>query len=85
MIEPIKVCELDGRKAEPPGPEVPDDRRDQHGEDHGEARLRADLQDQFHGQQRDDAKATAPVEVKTPRKLKNPDQTTATSGISEWV
>jgi hypothetical protein len=30
-------------------------------------------------------KATAPVENRTPRKLKNPDQTTATGGASEWV
>ena len=30
-------------------------------------------------------KATAPVEVSTPRKLKKPDHTTATLGTSEWV
>ena len=30
-------------------------------------------------------KATAPLEVSTPRKLKQPDQTTANCGGSEWV
>ncbi|MNL76545.1 hypothetical protein D3C87_2025300 [compost metagenome] len=30
-------------------------------------------------------KATTPLESKTPRKLKNPDQTTATIGDKEWV
>ena len=30
-------------------------------------------------------KATAPVENSTPRKLKKPDQTTATGAGSEWV
>jgi hypothetical protein len=30
-------------------------------------------------------KATAPVEVRTPRKLNRPDQTTAISAGSEWV
>ncbi len=30
-------------------------------------------------------KATAPVDVSTPRKLNNPDQTTATFGASECV
>ena len=30
-------------------------------------------------------KATAPVEVSTPRKLNAPDQTTAISAGSEWV
>ena len=30
-------------------------------------------------------KATAPLESRTPRKLKNPDQTTATCAGSEWV
>ncbi|MNT22936.1 hypothetical protein D3C72_1583380 [compost metagenome] len=29
--------------------------------------------------------ATAPLESNTPRKLKNPDQTTATFGGNEWV
>ncbi len=29
--------------------------------------------------------ATAPLESITPRKLKNPDQTTAKPGGSEWV
>ena len=44
-----------GRQAEPPGAEVPDDRRDQQREHHGEAGARADLQDQLDRQQRDDA------------------------------
>ena len=44
-----------GRQAEPPGAEVPDDRGDEQGEDHREAGARADLQDQFHRQQRHDA------------------------------
>ncbi|MNE38990.1 hypothetical protein D3C80_1329130 [compost metagenome] len=30
-------------------------------------------------------KATAPLDSSTPRKLKQPDQTTATDGGSEWV
>jgi hypothetical protein len=30
-------------------------------------------------------KATAPLDSKTPRKLKPPDQTTANSAGSEWV
>ena len=55
MIEPISVCERGRRQAEPPGAEVPDDGGDQQREDHGEAGLRADLQDQFDRQQRDDA------------------------------
>ena len=29
--------------------------------------------------------ATAPVDIKTPRKLKAPDHTTATVGVNEWV
>ena len=44
-----------GRQAEAPGAEVPDDRRDQQREHHREAGVRADLQDQFDRQQRDDA------------------------------
>ena len=44
-----------GGQAEPPGAEIPDDRRDQQREDHGEARAAADLQDQLDRQQRDDA------------------------------
>ncbi len=30
-------------------------------------------------------KATAPVEVRTPSRLKQPDQTTAICGFSAWV
>ena len=55
MIEPISVCDDDAGKPEPPGAEIPDDRRDQQREDHGEAGAAADLQDQLDRQQRDDA------------------------------
>jgi hypothetical protein len=52
MIEPIRVCELD---AGSPNDQVPDDCRDQEGEDHGEAGVAADLQDQLDRKQRNDA------------------------------
>ena len=44
-----------GRQAEPPGAEVPDDRRDQQREHHRVAGAGADLQDEFDRQQRNDA------------------------------
>ena len=44
-----------GRQAESPGSEVPDDGRDQQRKDHRKAGVAADLQDQFDGQERDDA------------------------------
>src|SRR5262245_65887612 len=42
-------------QAEIPGTEIPDDRREQQREYHGEARTSADLQYQLDRQQRDDA------------------------------
>ncbi len=42
-------------QAEIPGTEIPNDRREQQREDHGEARTGADLQYQLDRQQRDDA------------------------------
>ncbi len=39
-----------GRKAEVPGPQIPDDGGDEEREHHGEAGAAADLEDQFHGQ-----------------------------------
>ncbi len=42
------------RQTEPPRAEIPQDRRDQQREHHREAGLAADLEDQFHRQQRDD-------------------------------
>ena len=44
-----------GRQAKRPGAEIPDDRGDQQGEDHGEAGAGADIQDELDRQQRDDA------------------------------
>jgi hypothetical protein len=44
-------------QAEEPGAEVPQDSGDQQREDHRETRAGADLEDQFDGQQRDDAES----------------------------
>ena len=55
MIEPISVCELEDGQAEIPGAEIPDDRRDEQRENHGEAGAAADLQNELDRQQRDDA------------------------------
>ncbi len=56
MIEPIKACDETALGiAEGPGAEVPDDRRQQQGKDHRVAGGAADLQDQLHRQQGDDA------------------------------
>ena len=49
------------RQADRPGAQIPDDRRDQQREDHGIAGAAADLQDQFHRQQGDDAKGDRPA------------------------
>jgi hypothetical protein len=45
MIEPIKSVRA--RETERPGAEIPQDRRDQEREDHGEVGIAADLQDQL--------------------------------------
>src|SRR5580698_8080868 len=46
-----------GGKSEPPGTEIPDDRRNEQGKDHGEAGASADLQNQFHGEKGHDAES----------------------------
>ena len=54
MIEPISVWELELGQPEVPRAQIPDDRRYQQRENHGEARAAAHLQNQLHRQQRDD-------------------------------
>ena len=49
-----------GRQAQIPGAEIPDDRREQQGEDHGEPGPGADIDDQFDRQQGDDAEGHRP-------------------------
>jgi hypothetical protein len=85
MIEPIKVCDEEAGRPSHQVAEVPDDRRDQQGEDHGEAGVRADSQDRFDRQQRDDAEGHGAVEVRTPKKLKKPDHMTANSPAANGV
>jgi hypothetical protein len=69
-------------QAEIPCSQNPDNRGDEQREDHRKSSFAADLQDQFHRQQRDDSEmmlnATKPDETMTPRKFQKPDQTTAT-------
>ena len=43
MMEPMRVWELEAGRPEPPGGEVPEDGRDEEGEDHGEAGAGGDL------------------------------------------
>ena len=85
MIEPIKVCELD---AGSPSHHVP---RFQMIAAINIAKTMANPASEptcmisSTGNKETMPKATAPVENNTPRKLKQPDQTTAIGGASEWV
>ena len=72
-------------QAEVPCAQIPDDRGDEQGEDHGESGLAAHLQNQFDRQQRDDGKRDRPLETITPKKLQKPDHTTAMCGSKECV
>ena len=84
MIEPIIVCELDAGNRRPRS-EVPHDRGDQQREYHREAGAAADLQDQLHRQQRDDAEGNRARDASTPSRLNIPDHTTAKFAGSERV
>ncbi|MCY1431201.1 hypothetical protein D9M71_471640 [compost metagenome] len=85
MIEPINVCEEeDGR----PSHQVP---RFQMIADSNKAKTMAKpaeeptLRISSTGNRAMMPKATAPLDSSTPRKLKKPDQTTATEAGREWV
>ncbi|MND69154.1 hypothetical protein D3C80_606180 [compost metagenome] len=85
MIEPIRVCEEEAGR---PSHQVP---RFQMIADSSRAKTMANpaeeptLSISSTGSRAIMPKATAPLDSSTPRKLKNPDQTTATEAGSEWV
>ncbi|MOA45679.1 hypothetical protein D3C78_1681020 [compost metagenome] len=85
MIEPIRVCEDEAGR---PSHQVP---RFQIMADNSRANTMAKpaeeptLRISSTGSRAMMPKATAPLESNTPRKLKKPDQTTATEAGSEWV
>ena len=53
MMAPDQRVRTGGRQAQIPGAEVPDDGRNQQGEDHRESSARPDIKHQFDGQQRE--------------------------------
>jgi len=84
MIEPIKYANSTPA-VRAPCAEIPNDRRDQHRENHGKPRLGANLHNEFDRQQGTMPKATAPVENNTPRKLKEPTRLRQSAAPAEWV
>jgi hypothetical protein len=60
------------RQAQQPGAEIPDDRGDEQGKDHWEARAGAYLQDQFHRQQGDDAESDGAARKQDAEEIKKP-------------
>ena len=78
MMEPIRVCDEEAGKPSAPGAQVPDDRGEEECEHHRETGVGTDLEDQLDRQQRDDAERDRAADKSTPKKLKKPDQTTAT-------
>ncbi|MNI48215.1 hypothetical protein D3C73_1027710 [compost metagenome] len=61
-----------GRQPEPPGAEVPDNRREQQGVNHGKAIAGTGLQDQLNRQQRNDAERHHSAGKQHAEKIKEP-------------
>ena len=85
MIEPIRVCELEAGRPRYQVPRFQMMAAISSANTMAKPALRADLQDQFDRQQRDDAEGDRARGESTPRKLKKPDHITANSAGSEWV
>ena len=62
--------------------EIPDDRGDQHRENHGESCFGADLKNQFDWQQRNNPKGDSTSREQNSKEIEKPDQTTATGGTA---
>ena len=79
------ACASSMRQAERPRARIPDDRRDQQCEHHGETGTAATWRINSTGKSETMPKATAPDDHSTPNRSNMPDQTTATLAGSERV
>src|ERR1700730_16774463 len=85
MTEPISVCELEAGRPKDQVPRVQMIAAIKSANTMAKPALLPTCRINSTGSSETMPKATAPVEVSTPRKLNMPDQTTAISAGSEWV
>ena len=85
MIEPIRVCELEAGRPSHQVPRFQMIAAISSANTMAKPALLPTCRISSTGSSETMPKATAPVEVSTPRKLNAPDQTTAISAGSEWV
>ena len=85
MIEPISVCELEAGRPSHQVPRFQMMAAISSAKTMAKPALLPTCRISSTGRSETMPKATAPVEVNTPRKLKTPDHTTASSAGSEWV
>src|SRR5271163_466187 len=85
MIEPISVCELEAGSPKYQVPRFQMMAATSNANTMANPPLLPTCKISSTGSNEMMPKATAPVEVSTPMKFQNPDQTTATCGSREWV